>query len=153
MSTEYQFSFEENKLLKELADEILYEQILENKEEFIAEGCLGAQKYLAKILQKQSIVLKQMKSQTTHSFENFEQLVDGINIFIQFMNALYRISPFNTDLTQDFKQLQFNLLCILKAIYSSYKKQDYFMLCDLLEHELEANLTQWKIKILARIKI
>ena len=40
----------------------------------------------------------------------------------------------------------------MKGIESAKNNNDYIMLNDLLEYELADNLTQWKLKILPRLK-
>lgn len=50
------------------------------------------------------------------------------------------------------KSIKIHLLSILKAIKSAYLEQDLVLLADLLEYELQDNLTQWKISVIPMLK-
>ncbi|MCO4753017.1 MAG: hypothetical protein KC478_00975 [Bacteriovoracaceae bacterium] len=51
-----------------------------------------------------------------------------------------------------FRMVKIHLLSILKAIQSASQHQDRVMLADLLEYELQDNLTQWKISAIPLLK-
>ncbi len=136
-----------------LIEESLADIINQDIDAFVSDSVLATQKYLNRIIEKNNESIQILKSDTSHTFQSLEEVVDGIHNFILFINSLNQVSSFEKALVKDFKELQFNLLCIFKAILSAYKKQDYFMLCDLLEYELNDNLSQWKILVLSKIKV
>ncbi len=86
--------------------------------------------------------------------KDLNKIIGGVEIFIETGLEIYNsFSKEKThEIRQDYKEQIFQLICLLKAILSSYKKKDYFMLCDLLEFELKDSLLQWKVQILSKIK-
>jgi hypothetical protein len=87
---------------------------------------------------------------------SFIEVVDLMDLYIQLITKIY--GTLRTELRGlDFKddniqKLEIHLLSIIKALLQAKEKEDIIMLCDLLEHELIDNLTQWKIKILPELK-
>lgn len=56
------------------------------------------------------------------------------------------------DTNDSIKNIEIHLLSILKAVKSAESSKDEEMLVDLLEYELQDNLTQWKIKAIPHLK-
>ena len=83
-------------------------------------------------------------------------LADQLSRMVSVFNLLYRDSKAvaNGEQTGDhqLKQVQIHLLSVLKAIKSAQHSGDKPMLIDLLEYELQDNLTQWKIKAIPKLK-
>lgn len=93
---------------------------------------------------------------TQQANKSFAEMINILDLFIQLITQIHqtiKISP-NTKLStgKTLHQLQIHLLSVLKAITISKEKNDILMLCDLLEHELLDNLTQWKIDAIPKLK-
>jgi ABC-type transporter Mla subunit MlaD len=82
--------------------------------------------------------------------QNFSELIDLIDLFIQLISKVHRtVRSFNPNFFKDndtIRNLEIHLLSILKALIPAKEKNDIIMLSDLLEYELADNLAQWKIK-------
>lgn len=83
-------------------------------------------------------------------------LADQLSRMVSVFNLLYRDSKAvaigKQAGDQQLKQVQIHLLSVLKAIKSAQNTGDKPMLIDLLEYELQDNLTQWKIKAIPKLK-
>jgi len=86
----------------------------------------------------------------------FAEIVEHLDLFTQLMTQVHQIikvglgrkmSSGNT-----FHNLEIHLLSILRTLLPAKEKQDYVMLCDLLEYELVDNLTQWKTTAIPELK-
>lgn len=84
------------------------------------------------------------------------KVIEELDIFIQLMSNIHQVlkvkSNNKLDIGLTIKELEVHLLFVIKAINIAFKKDDFVMLEDLLEHELIDNLTQWKIQALPKIK-
>ncbi len=88
--------------------------------------------------------------------KTFIEVVELLDLYIQLMTKVYSALRINFK-NKPFKDeqvvnLEIHLLSIIKALLPAKEKGDIIMLCDLLEHELMDNLTQWKIKIIPELK-
>lgn len=88
--------------------------------------------------------------------DTFMELTDTLSLFIELITNVHRSLRVETNykLSNGFTihQLQIHLLSILKAISSSFSKEDTIVLYDLIEHELLDNLKQWKINVIPELK-
>ncbi|MBL7665488.1 MAG: hypothetical protein JNM93_10180 [Bacteriovoracaceae bacterium] len=78
--------------------------------------------------------------------------IDHIESFTSLTTEAVFCSNCDQNVKIDLKQISIELLQILRAIVSSWEKNDNFMLCDLMEHELVDNLIRWKIQIISTLK-
>ncbi len=106
--------------------------------------------------------LKAFSSTVAHNLESGDKEVD-LGLLADKLSAM--ISTFTVihkdckHLSNDahfgnkaFRGVKIHLLSILKAIQSASLSNDKVMLADLLEYELQDNLTQWKISAIPLLK-
>lgn len=85
-----------------------------------------------------------------------EDIIENLDVFIQLISHIHQGLVVGCDSRLEnkttVKNLEIHLLSVLKAIIRAKQVSDYIMLTDLLEYELRANLTQWKISAIPHIK-
>lgn len=86
------------------------------------------------------------------SKEAISLIADRISRLITIVTLLHRECAGSLSNFEDLKSVEIHLLSVLKAIQTAENTQDMTMLSDLLEYELQDNLTQWKIKAIPQIK-
>lgn len=83
-------------------------------------------------------------------------IADKLTRMISIFGIIHRdtrsLGPRNIGSEENIKQIKIHLLSILKAVKTAENNRDSTMLVDLLEYELQDNLTQWKIKAIPQIK-
>ncbi len=79
-------------------------------------------------------------------------IADRISRLISIVTLVHRECESSERDFEDLKSVEIHLLSVLKAIQTAERAHDLPMLSDLLEYELQDNLTQWKIKAIPQIK-
>lgn len=79
-------------------------------------------------------------------------IADRLSRLISIVTLVNRECSASQEKFPDLKAIEIHLLSVLKAVQSAEKADDRTMLSDLLEYELQDNLTQWKIKAIPQIK-
>lgn len=83
-------------------------------------------------------------------------LADKVGRMISIYGLIYRdcrlFSQTSDKKQNDLREIKMGLLSILKAVQTAQTNRDRVVLADLLEYELQDNLTQWKIKAVPQIK-
>jgi hypothetical protein len=110
--------------------------------------------YLNAIGTKVDNYIVRLKNEDYSNHNDLDEAISALEIVILFFNELVPLLPIDRReiIVKELKEVEFSLLCLLKAICASCKKQDYFMLKDLLEFELKDNLSEWKVKIISKLK-
>jgi len=142
-------------LLRALTQRDHLKIITRNYESSIESFILDVNSLLNRTLKSISkYIVLQKSGDLTASNHALSTTIDAIDTFIKSINYIYkeRVSSIKELEDLPIKELQINLLSIIKGIITAHKKNDILMLTDLLEHELKDNLTQWKIFILPAIK-
>ena len=102
------------------------------------------------------LYIKQTNININNGSLHLVKIVDTIELFILGINNINQFIKQNMSendkYNQDLYNVKIHLLSIMKGIEGAKNNNDYFMLNDLLEYELTDNLTQWKLKILPRLK-
>ena len=88
--------------------------------------------------------------------KGFFEVIDMLDNLISVVSDIYRVLKkyhFSDNFcVKTVQSLEIQLLFVLKALFAAKHKKDFFMLMDLLEHELTENIVQWKIKIVPELK-
>lgn len=104
-----------------------------------------------KVLKKISECVGLLKeNQTLKAKDQLLLIITAIEPFIEITSYLCKNSHQSESLP--YKELQIHLLSVMKAISDAYAKSDLIMLTDLLEYELNDNLTQWKIHVFTNLR-
>ena len=85
--------------------------------------------------------------------EAISMIADRISRFITIITLLHRECSGALSDFDDLKSVEIHLLSVLKAVQTAESTRDLTMLSDLIEYELQDNLTQWKIKAIPQIKL
>lgn len=91
-----------------------------------------------------------------HANQKFGDAIEIVDLFVQLITKIHK--TLKTQLGPDYKKsqniqnLEIHLLSVIKGLLPAKEKNDWIMLCDLLEYELIDNLTQWKIKAIPELK-
>ena len=113
--------------------------------------------YINNINEKISLaVLFYSKDQCNLGDSLLEDIIENLDVFVQLISNIHQGLTVASDTRLEgkstIKELEIHLLSILKAIIRAKQLGDKIMLTDLLEYELNANLTQWKISAIPHIK-
>jgi hypothetical protein len=83
-------------------------------------------------------------------------LNDALSVFVEGVITLHSkykaFENYSTDEMNSLKSSKIHLLGVLKGIKMALEKSDNIMLIDLIEYELRDSLTQWKIRVLPKLK-
>jgi hypothetical protein len=114
-------------------------------------------KHIDIINQNISVVVAAYQEGREHEANsNFAQTIELIDLFIQLIARCQETIKKNfqeeDETYKKIQNLEIHLLSILKSLIPAKEKQDFIMLCDLLEYELADNLTQWKISVIPELK-
>ena len=108
-----------------------------------------------KIIKKVKSISNELDNSDQIDLAQMSLVIDALDLFIKGVNHTSSVILKNNQDLRDslpIKELQIHLLSIIKAIREAYMSEDFIMLTDLLEYELNDNLTQWKILILPTLK-
>lgn len=124
------------------------------KHQLVEEALISLSEYIDYLNKKIRYLSEKIK---VNNFDTilFIEIIDGIELFTQLVTTIHRTLKFNTNLkvgNLTLKELQIHMLSILKALLPAKQKDDYVMICDLLEFELIDNLTQWKTGVIPTLK-
>lgn len=125
--------------------------------EIILETIQTMPKYINNINEKVMLtVMLYQKGQMSLGDSLLEDIIENLDVFIQLISQIHQALVVGCHSRLDnkttIKDLEIHLLSVLKAIIRAKQVEDYVMLTDLLEYELRANLTQWKISAIPHIK-
>ena len=87
--------------------------------------------------------------------EDLGPLIDKVSSLIRLFSIVHSEAKLicqDSSSNESVKGIKIHLLSLLKAIKSAYLDQDRILLADLLEYELQDNLTQWKISVIPMLK-
>jgi len=103
-----------------------------------------------------NIVLSLSQNSYNSANQDFLDLVEVIDLFIQLMTNIHRtfLERFKSVYVKStgHKNLEIHLLSVLKGLLAAKERNDVIMISDLLEYELKENITQWKIKVIPEMK-
>ncbi|MBT6325291.1 MAG: hypothetical protein HOJ35_04940 [Bdellovibrionales bacterium] len=130
--------------------------MIEAKNEYSKDGYNKIINQLIEVTNILPLYIKQADLNICNGSMYLVKIVDTIELFIQGINNTNKFIKINLQDNERYKQdlynIKIHLLSIMKGIESAKNNNDYIMLNDLLEYELADNLTQWKLKILPRLK-
>ncbi len=81
--------------------------------------------------------------------ESLDIFVKGVIMLHSKYKAFEQYTPMEMN---TLKTAEIHMLSILKGIKMALEKSDDIILMDLIEYELRDNLTQWKIRVLPKLK-
>lgn len=86
----------------------------------------------------------------------FFEVTDLLGLYVQLMTRIYRVFRLEIkncpEKNKSILAKEIHLIATIKAIHETHEKNDLIALCDLLEHELLANLNEWKTSALPELK-
>ncbi|MGB0454373.1 MAG: hypothetical protein ACPGJV_11745 [Bacteriovoracaceae bacterium] len=88
---------------------------------------------------------------TQEGLESFGEITQVLDLFVKLIGSLSSALENHTENFQDLKRPEAELLDCIKSLFEAQVATDYSLLCDLLEHDLSANLDQWKEQFLLPI--
>ena len=105
--------------------------------------------FLDLIVKKIHAVLSDYSSNAMDSANRqFLELVENIDVFVQLITSINETLDFHfkEKYSQDKTtiQLETSLLDIIRSILEAKEKNDIVMICDVLEHQLIVNLSDWQ---------
>ncbi|MBC77347.1 MAG: hypothetical protein CME64_15185 [Halobacteriovoraceae bacterium] len=106
-------------------------------------------------IQSKSRELVPKLDESMDSIKEFGQLIDKVSSLIRLFSIVHsecKVYSQDNSSNEAVKAVEIHLLSILKAVKSAYLVQDTVLLADLLEYELQDNLTQWKICVIPMLK-
>jgi len=87
------------------------------------------------------------------NLKHLEDLSDHISTFVNISTLITKFYVTrNDEIKEIIKKSHIQLLFIMKGIAIAKEKQDLIVLNELIKHELNDNLTQWKINLLPQLK-
>lgn len=127
------------------------------KQELVHQIIDTCPKYADSILLKTSIAVELLKAnEYKMAIKCLSEIIEKLDLFVQLITQLHRSLKISSELKLKsggtIKELQIHLLSVIKAIHQAKKLNDEIMLTDLLEYELQDNLTRWKITAIPQIK-
>lgn len=95
-------------------------------------------------------------NQIEEAHHKFGDVIEIVDLFVQLITKIHRTLKVQIGAdykkSQSIQNLEIHLLSVIKGLLPAKQKNDWIMLCDLLEYELIDNLTQWKIKAIPELK-
>ena len=86
----------------------------------------------------------------------FMEITEILDLFVQLVSGIQRnlklYMPTCFEKSNQVKNLEVHLLFIIKSLVTAREKNDFSMLCDLLEYELVDNLKKWKAVAMPHLK-
>ena len=120
------------------------------KKEDILETIDGAIDYLEKISNKKDFILKPIEEENyERAFQEFENMIDGIDVLNQLLTSLQSIGKLNlSELEYKDKSItkyinEFNTF-LSKELIESMKNEDYQLVYDLLKYEFDEKISNYK---------
>lgn len=117
-------------------------------------SCSG---YIDVVIEKtHELVALYQANQIEDANQKFGDAIEIVDLFVQLITKIHK--TLKVQLGPDYKKsqsiqnLEIHLLSVIKGLLPAKEKNDWIMLCDLLEYELIDNLTQWKIKAIPELK-
>lgn len=149
---------EENRFMPQ--DINLFEQIdfkVQSTLDLAFEALNSCSGYIDVVTEKiHELVAIYQSNQIEEAHHKFGDVIEVVDLFVQLITKIHR--TLKTQIGPDYKKssqiqnLEIHLLSIMKGLLPAKEKNDWIMLCDLLEYELIDNLTQWKIKAIPELK-
>ena len=120
------------------------------KKEDILETIDGAIDYLEKISNKKDFILEPIEEENyERAFQEFENMIDGIDVLNQLLTSLQSIGKLNlSELEYKDKSItkyinEFNTF-LSKELIESMKNEDYQLVYDLLKYEFDEKISNYK---------
>jgi hypothetical protein len=123
-----------------------------NKDDSLALGHPFSE-YISLTSRLVSSLLLMIENENPLNGKHLQAFSDHISTFVDITTLItkFYVTRHN-DIKEIIKKSHIQLLFIMKGILLAKEKQDLVVLNELIKHELNDNLTQWKINLLPQLK-